>query len=54
MSAFAPRALLPRHRLTVIVELTPLEARACRYAPETIHVGDHWFARIATLREAGR
>jgi hypothetical protein len=60
---FAPRALL--RRPTIRIELTPFEAtvlievlemRALRYAedPETIDVADHWFRRVAELREAGR
>jgi hypothetical protein len=62
---FAPRALLPRHRLKIAVEITAfehfvlvqaLEERALRYAedPETVDVADHWFERVAALREACR
>jgi hypothetical protein len=63
MSAFAPRALL--RRPTITLEITPfeatvlieaLQARALRYAddPETIDVADHWFRRVAQIREASR
>lgn len=62
---FAPRALLRRHRLTVHIEVTPfelsvlieaLQRRACLAAdnPETIDIADHWFDRVAELREALR
>ena len=60
---FSPRALL--RRPTITVELTPfelhllieqLEARACRAADDfdTIDVADHFFQRIAQLRELVR
>jgi hypothetical protein len=60
---FAPRALLRRQ--TVRVALTPFElsllieamqARASRAAEnaDSIDLADHWFCRIAQLREALR
>ena len=63
MSNFAPRTL--RRRQIISVEISPyelyvlieaLESRACLAAdnPETIDVADHWFYRVAELREAGR
>ena len=63
MRNFPPRAL--RRRQTVTVEISPnelyvlieaLESRACLAADnsETIDVADHWFDRIAELREACR
>jgi hypothetical protein len=52
MGNFPPRAL--RRRQTVTVET--LESRACLAADnsETIDVADHWFDRVAELREACR
>ncbi len=63
MSHFAPRAIIARQ--TIDVALTPfelsllieaLESRACRAAenPETVDIADHWFVRVAELREAMR
>jgi hypothetical protein len=60
---FAPRALLRKHLVTV--QLSPFEAcllvaelegRACRYMhdAETVDVAQHWFDRVAYLREAMR
>jgi hypothetical protein len=62
-TTFLPRALLRRQ--TVTVELTPfelsvlieaLQGRAVRAAEsaDLIDVADHWFCRIAQLREALR
>jgi hypothetical protein len=60
--SFAPRALLRRQTITVAVSsyelhllIEALEQRACRAAenPETVDVADHWFCRVAALREAG-
>lgn len=63
MNNFTPRAL--RRRQTITVEVSPyelhvlieaLESRASHAAdnPETIDVADHWFDRVAELREACR
>jgi hypothetical protein len=62
LARFAPRAL-PKHRqmtVSVTVELAilieALQARGCRYADdiETIDVTQHWFDRVAELRELSR
>ena len=61
----APRAQLAHRRQTITATLTPfelslliaaLEARGCRYAEdiETIDVAQHWFDRVAELREVFR
>jgi hypothetical protein len=62
---FAPRALPSHQQMTLTITVTPfelsvlieaLEARGRRYAEdiETIDVAQHWFDRVAELREAFR